>query len=448
LLQLLQPLWLFTLTGISIPVVIHLWNQQPGKILKVGSISLVTASVKEYKKSLTLSDILLLILRCLLIAALAFALTKPTWRFTSGPAKQKDWVVISKENTQETYWHFKPFIDSLLKAGGEFHSFNKGFQKEDLMEIFKNKRDTMAAKPPSYWSLATALDETISHSIPIYLFTDNYLVHFTGTRPIVSPNLKWFTYTPKDTAIQQSFTDKKDSASLRITLFTGKNTGEARYLKAAIDAIQQFSKRSIQLSVTGNVAEMQRTQDWLFWLSDEPLTKEENNAKNIFTYEKGKVKSNLSWIRATNDISFAPVELYKSIVPANSLNDSYATIWQDGYGHPVLSTEKRNERSYYHFYSRFDPAWNELVWGSSFPGLIYSLLEKEEAKKTPINSSDKRVIDSKQLLPNFLKENEVKNQAASFKTIDLTDLFWLLVFLLFIVERLVSFQYYKQKTND
>ncbi|MES1215797.1 MAG: BatA domain-containing protein, partial [Bacteroidota bacterium] len=95
MLQLIQPLWLFALTGISIPVIIHLWNLKPGKVLKVGSISLVTESSKEYKKSLTLSDILLLILRCLLIAALAVALSKPAWRSSINSSKQKGWVLIS-----------------------------------------------------------------------------------------------------------------------------------------------------------------------------------------------------------------------------------------------------------------------------------------------------------------------------------------------------------------
>ncbi|MEJ0102079.1 MAG: BatA domain-containing protein [Bacteroidota bacterium] len=62
--QLLQPLWLYVLTGISIPVIIHFWNQRPGKILKVGSVSLITDDSKEYKRSLKLSDLLLLLLRC------------------------------------------------------------------------------------------------------------------------------------------------------------------------------------------------------------------------------------------------------------------------------------------------------------------------------------------------------------------------------------------------
>ncbi|MEP6750371.1 MAG: BatA domain-containing protein, partial [Bacteroidota bacterium] len=61
--QLLQPIWLFALAGVSIPVIIHLWNRKPGKTLKVGSVALVEENILSYKKTIKLSELLLLLLR-------------------------------------------------------------------------------------------------------------------------------------------------------------------------------------------------------------------------------------------------------------------------------------------------------------------------------------------------------------------------------------------------
>ena len=129
--QFLQPIWLSALAGIVIPVVIHLWNQRPGKVLKVGSVSLVTENLQRYQNRIQLSEILLLILRCLLISFIALALTDPEWR-SSGGSQAKGWVLMDRKEISNTYQHFKPSIDSLLLAGYEFHFFEEGFKKEKL----------------------------------------------------------------------------------------------------------------------------------------------------------------------------------------------------------------------------------------------------------------------------------------------------------------------------
>jgi len=230
LIQLLQPSWLFALAGISIPVIIHFWNQRPGRILKVGSISLVPEEAKEYRRSLQLSDLLLLLLRCLLIATLAVVLANPNWKKPFNASKQKGWILISKKNLKETYSHFKPQIDSLYKSGFEFHYFNEGFAKEKLEDALAKPEDSVISLP-SYWKLAESLDATMSSPIPVYIFTDNYLEHFSGNRPTLSFQPNWFTYTPQDVAAQ-TIAENKDTTTLNISIFTDKYNNDARYIKA------------------------------------------------------------------------------------------------------------------------------------------------------------------------------------------------------------------------
>src|ERR1700741_1943759 len=117
----LHPIWFFALAAISIPVAIHLWNVRKGKTLKVGSIALVTAASQKRNLSRRLNDVMLLLLRCLLLVLSAFILTMPLWKRNSNSSKTKGWVLIPKESVKETYQRFKPKIDSLNKAGFEFH---------------------------------------------------------------------------------------------------------------------------------------------------------------------------------------------------------------------------------------------------------------------------------------------------------------------------------------
>ena len=49
-------------------------------------------------------------------------------------------------------------------------------------------------------------------------------------------------------------------------------------------------------------------------------------------------------------------------------------IWRDGFGDPVLSLEKQEQSNLYHFYSRFDPAWSDLVWSDDFPKMLLKLI--------------------------------------------------------------------------
>jgi len=65
--------------GIIIPGIIHFWNRKQSKILKIGSISLLTQSYKQQAKSLQLQQRLLLLLRCLLILLIALLLSHPVW---------------------------------------------------------------------------------------------------------------------------------------------------------------------------------------------------------------------------------------------------------------------------------------------------------------------------------------------------------------------------------
>jgi len=465
----LQPGFLFLSLAVVVPVIIHLWYIQQGKVLKVGSVALLTKDITKTSSSIKLHDLLLLFLRCLLILLLAVLLSQPQW--TGNTRKEKGWVLIDKGDVAQTYARFKPTVDSLLQGGYALHYFNKGFEKTDLPTALAAKKDT--AQPGNYWGTLKQLTNNAGTQMPLYIFTNNYAANFAGDRPAALPNIHWYSYTPADTstytaaayaiegdsamvvtanssatatyntyadvATAQLQTTAVDTAALRIVIYSKGYATDAGYIKAAIDAIQQFSKRKIITSAINNVAQIPAQQDWLFWLANEPVPAVMRN-KNLFIYEKGREEKTASWVAGNEgQISTStPTPLFKSI--AAPADDNTQVVWRDGFGKALL-TKETGTNIVYHFFSRFDASWSDLVWSNDFPKMMYSLLFN--TSNVP-SVKDKRVIDNSQLQPFVDKEGAATAKQAGAST-DVSGIFWLLVFIIFFIERIISSRVKKER---
>lgn len=492
--QFLNPIWLFAIAALSIPVIIHLWNIKPGKTLKVGSITLMTAAAQKSSRSFKLNDVLLFLMRCLLLALLAFLLAMPVWQQYLSAAKTKGWLLIPKESIKEGHNKFKPTIDSLTKAGYEFHYFNKGFTKADLKQVLTDSAAQTKAEPANYWSLIAQLNNQLPAAMPVYLFTSNQARHFAGNRPSIASNIHWQTYTPADsvnTWIESAwFTNTNaikvvegnskpsgtyftnyniqsggganaaftvninngkpeislknggqraipiDTNSLRIAIFTDKHSTDATYLKAALEAVSNFSGRKTSIKQYNDAGQIPAGQNWIFWLSEKPV--DVNSLKktiNILNYEPGQVNSMASWIKTNGAFSVTGQQrfpaLYK-LVKGEVANSQ--PIWLDGYGNTVLDIQQNQHTTSYHFYSRFNPSWNELVWSDGFPKLLLKLMTGENNDEQ-IVQHDRRVMDQQQLMPDVIPS--VKNLDGHKITIqtDLTHYFWLALVFVFFIER-------------
>jgi hypothetical protein len=112
-------------------------------------------------------------------------------------------------------------------------------------------------------------------------------------------------------------------------------------------------------------------------------------------------------------------------------------VWENGYGRAVLSVEGVR---IYHFYSRFDPDWSGLVWSPSFPVLLERLLFGEVgaggvSAVGVASAEDRRVLDPAQIGP--VRGGMTRRRLAE-SSIDLAPVLWVLIILLFILERVLS----------
>ncbi|RFZ92026.1 hypothetical protein D0C36_11300 [Mucilaginibacter conchicola] len=484
----LSPIWFLALAALTIPLLIHLWNIRPGKTLKVGSISLITEASKTSSSSFKLLHILLLILRCLLLALIAIFLSKPVWEKMISPSKTKGWILIPKENFNETYTKFKPQVDSLTGKGYELHYFNEGFVKRDST---KQQADT--ASNTNYWGLVKQLERS-GQGRPVYIFTPNFKKHFKGSKPTVHLKLKWQTYTQADSVSKwiasAAFTNDGsikvtdgtstpqgttygskilkndgdavhtvrtqngrtsislngskdapvivDTTTQRIAIYTDNYPLDAKYLKAALDAATAFSGTKTTIKQYNNTA-IPLGQTWLFWLSDKPVPSNiSTQSKHIFAYADGKPVDVNSWIEPGH------IALKKRI--SSKENDSQV-IWTDGFGDAILSYSNSSPASWRGrggLYTHFNPAWSDLVWSDDFPAMILKLLQQQPASQP--NGRDRRIINNHQLQPDIVNYNMPISPLRESGQTDVSGYFWLLLMVVFAAERVLNYNI-KQREN-
>jgi hypothetical protein len=245
-----------------------------------------------------------------------------------------------------------------------------------------------------------------------------------------------------------------DTSVLRITIVTDPvYRQDGRYVEAALRALQQFTRRRMQISVPVGLSGKRlagnglsgAVGDWLFWLSVRPVAGL-RGFTHILQYEQGKVK--------TVDTRVGGIEWMREV---EGRAEGQTVLWKDGYGRAALSVEGGKG---YHFYSHFDPDWSGLVWSPSFPVIMERLLFGEDR----MIAEDRRVLDAEQIVPvhgggtepdvSMLRNLAVVRQAINggkageigatwgaggFQgAVDLAPVLWMVVVLLFISERMLS----------
>ncbi len=510
--QFLNPIWLIGTAAVIIPMLIHLWNIRPGKVLKVGSIGLMDTASRKSSRSLKLLDIPLFLLRCLMLILLALVLALPVWQKHIPVFKAKGWILIPKENFKSAYQKFKPRVDSLTRAGYEFRYFNPGFAKGNIAQILHPTKDTVTSldsvrtdnQTPNYWNLIRQLNNKISSDLPVYLFTPNQAKYFAGIKPEAALQLHWQTYTPTDststwtqnawfaptgdirvvqgksnpsgtsynyTNIRQSTSNSLfniqtnngqaqisltgdnqpsvtiDTTAQRFTIYADNNSLDAGYIKAALQALSQFTQRKTVIKTISNPAQLANNTDWLFWLSDKPINKiYVDRCRHILAYQTGKPVTVNSWMSNAGPFATAVADvnktnLHKLISGAGGIR---TLVWQEASGKPILPLEQQGATRLYRFYSRFNPAWNDLVWSDAFPAWLLQLMQEPASEINNIN--DKIVLSSQQYLPQLSNDTRTVAATKNTATQNLSKYIWIALIVAFAAERWLSHR--KTQTAD
>lgn len=404
------------MTGIVVPVILHLLNDRRGRVVRIGSVGLLAGPERRNAWRPKVSQWWLLVLRCLLVAALALLLAGP---YRLRPVAGKGWVLASGDGGV-----YAPMIDSLVKAGYERHEL----------------ADTI-----NYWAGFRVADAEAPEGLGFYLFTTGLARRFAGERPVSSRMVRWYTYTPVDSIDRWDAAAWRDSGAVKVLSGESRSTGtswrrekegdlaarvavdtarlryrivadgawhgDEKYVRAALKTLQKTTDRPIEEGDGG----------WLFWLSDRPLPSTDGYAR-VFCYAAGvaaAVDTRMEGVKLTKEIGGAPVD---------------SAVWKDGFGRGVLAREGK----VYRYFSRLEPGWGDLVWSGRWPVLLEGLLFGEMDAGT----HDRRVLDPRQIKP----LSAAARTTAGSERSDLRPALWVIVLLLFLSERIIANSDGRRKT--
>jgi hypothetical protein len=233
-----------------------------------------------------------------------------------------------------------------------------------------------------------------------------------------------------------------DTSIVHIALFTDKHAADMAYLKAALETVQSYSQRKISIKLYRNPGELPARLNWLFWLSEMPLKESiRNKSENILSYQPGNtLQLNNSWIIASDqgsyDLKNTVLSKRKSISNFNTQQDA---LWNDETGNPVLTQTVDSGFTEFKFYSRFDPEWNDLVWDARFPETILNLIFPVPEKTDNLESNDRQILSLTQIKPARTDDHQGMTTAkAGLKEKKLDEYFWIILMMVFALERWVS----------
>src|SRR5258708_36388145 len=194
-----NPIFLWSLLGLSIPIAIHLLSRKEGKVIQIGSIRHIEETSTQQFKGVRLNEILLLTLRCAMI--IVFSLLLSGLQCTS--IQEEKWVIVEK--SLENFPAVKTILDSLRKDDYEKHYLAEGFPVTNV--------DTTIEI--NYWKLAGQLGAmNLSNTV---VFASNRLGNFKGKRLALPSNIKWISVPlPQIDYPLQAVQLTKDSIALRM----------------------------------------------------------------------------------------------------------------------------------------------------------------------------------------------------------------------------------------
>ncbi|WP_343534609.1 BatA domain-containing protein [Pedobacter sp.] len=449
--NLLYPIGLLALTALLVPIIIHLWRIKQGKTFKVGSISLMGESAASNARSFVISDWLLLLLRCLLLALLALLLAQP---FLKGKplAKQSGWILIAQQNLKATYQNHRKTIDSLLNKGFEFRHLGLGFKSLSLNDTTNATIDSLPKL--SYTSLLKQANHQLPNQYPVWIFAPKTMLGFDEELPKLHLQVHWQT-PPLDTlqTYQTSFLNlnlKAQTSGSTITYQREKGPSspsmqvllhsdsplDGKYVRAAINAIGEYLDQPITFYTKSN----NQPLDAIFWLAENDVPNDiRKNLKTngiLFKYAKGKAINENSLINFGNSsLGNASSAKLLQRVAAGATGQ---TLWEDSFGEALLTVQQKQHVHEYTFYSRLNPQWTDLVWKDQFVEVLFPLLYGKTGRQFGFEEQPSTAQANEQPIASF--ENAKGNPTLLSPALNLEKYLWVVAFLVFLIERLLTYR--------
>ena len=249
-----NPIALWALAGLAVPVLIHLLSHDRGRLLPFASVRFIPGLKSQRLRSPSLSLWLLFLVRCLLLGALAMLMARPLLRTEAklgGPVAVLVSALALAADGEKT-----------LALANEIAAQN-GTRPRILAPGFPALRDTLGIYPGGAWSLLAELEDRIHSDTTILVLTADDPRETTARKPLFEHSVEWLVITDAAPA--------PPVEPLRIGLSaSAERQADLNYLRAGLDALQASG-----LALTHNSLEIvpkAPEYDVFIVLSEEPCS--------------------------------------------------------------------------------------------------------------------------------------------------------------------------------
>jgi aerotolerance regulator-like protein len=367
----LAPLWLAGLGALAVPVALHLWSRRGGRPIRVGSIRLLAGSPPATRRSWIIQDPWLLALRCTVLAALALALARPFW--AARAPKAHSMALVASEVVDRA-----SLVDSLRQAG-----------------LAVSVLEDDAGRTPNLWAALRRADRTASPGTRFVVFAPDRLRYFAGERPTLRARVEWHTRA----AVRSGEASPRATAARTVVVFADPaRLDDARYVSAAFTAAGDAT--GIVAVVSNHVASagaVPGSADWIVWLSERAIPEQvlvQLRRGAVLLADAGAATAQRHRSRILTGGGPQPSDVWTARVVRATPGG--APVWMDGTGAPLLTVTSEGRGRLYRFYSRFFPAWSDLVLRPAFPMAMARLWSGADSIR--VTPDDRRITVS-QLLP-------------------------------------------------
>ncbi len=286
--QFTQPLFLWALAGLSVPIAIHLLSRKEGKVIRLGSLRHLQETSTQQFKGIKLNEILLLASRSLLIILFVLLISGIHWPNQN----TQRWLLVEKDLERNPI--AKKLMDSLQNNGFEQHYLQSGFPKEKSVDSGKS----------NYWEMISELEHLELQQAIVLSYSR--LEEFNGIRKSIRSTIQWITFpadssnfiaeaiqqTPDRTLIRRGHSSSEHTSfetefynnpiidsikikklpSISISIVSDRRFDkDQQIVRAALEAI--IKKLPIEIIITEFPFEkaVNNSSDWLIWLSDSTI---------------------------------------------------------------------------------------------------------------------------------------------------------------------------------
>lgn len=156
-----DPIWLYGLLGLAVPMAIHLLSRRDTRVIHIGSLRHLQDSITRQAIRIRLNEYLLLVVRCMIVALAVMLLAG---LFFDTDARERKWLLIERGLERDRQW--TAVIDSLKAQGFSLKEFATGFPALESDDIRATEGtgapgldgEMITGGLPDYWTLTEALN--------------------------------------------------------------------------------------------------------------------------------------------------------------------------------------------------------------------------------------------------------------------------------------------------